>query len=200
MIKKGGATAIAGIVALFGGLLALGPIGLIIVIPLLLLFIGATIYIIATITPFLVAGVMFFITFCLCRKLNVPHPWSVVIPMFFGMVSLFPFFVDTLRSLAVTQVAVSAGVTETEMPSFALPLTTALLIAGFMIFFTIGGNFVVKEDNWSPLGVALVVMAMLMAVLYDCGLVSFATTAGVLFVGMVTEVLVGGRYPWKRVW
>jgi len=127
----------------------LGGTALWIAVPVILLILGAGIWFVIQILPFLVAGGAMFFFYWLFGKFDIKEPWRTLGPILFGAVALLPMFIPQTQSLVVGQVsstAVATGATTQAgaqgLISGFFDLTTktflAIPVVAVLIFLIIG--------------------------------------------------------------
>jgi len=124
----------------------LGPASLVLslplwlMIPLILIAVGLGLYIVVSFLPFIVAGVIFGMTYWLLKRAGTPEPWVWALPVLFGLLAIAPAFVPAFRAFVLAQVnaqAAAMGILERIVDWIVGPFLflTALIVLGFLFLF-----------------------------------------------------------------
>jgi len=166
----------------------LAGLPLIVAIPIVLIMLGVGIYLIVTLMPFIVAGAVFILALFLARWLKLPEPWNIGVPVLAGLVAITPYFV---HSLSQATLAAALAVSGQEGLSFSITPSGVAVVILFMAMISSGAWVYNKQRTGRPLGLALAVVLLLLAVLPS----AIGTPANAGIVSMEGETLLGGISP-----
>jgi len=85
-------------------------------IPIVLVVLGLGIYLVVSFLPFVVAGIIFVLTYWLLKRVGMREPYVYVLPLALGLLSLIPAFIPEMQGAIVSSLNVGAramGVLET---------------------------------------------------------------------------------------
>ena len=139
------------------GIMGLGAtlgLPLFLLLPIALIAIIGSIYIVITLMPFIIAGAVFVIALLLARGLKIREPWEIIIPLFAGLLALFPYFVS---SLALSMASASSSVSGQSIPGATITGTGILEILMFLGVVALSGWMSYEKKNGMPLATAFLV-------------------------------------------
>ena len=149
---------------------------LFLLIPIVLLAIGVGIYVIVTLMPFIIAGIVFIAAFLVARVLKIGEPWKLIIPIIAAVLALFPYFV---HSLSLSMASVSSSVSGASFPGVSMTSTGVLEILMFVILLALSIWLSIEKDNGKPLGAMIVSLILLLALFSAAGASAGASTLAV---------------------
>jgi hypothetical protein len=145
--------------AAVGVLGALAGLPLIILLPVLLVIFGLGIYLVITLTPFIVAGAVFILAFFVARWIKLKDPWNILVPVGAGLIAILPTFVGSFSS---SLASVSSAMSGETIPSYSLTPSAFVAIVAFIVLIATGAYSRWKTDNWRVMCISLVVVLLML--------------------------------------
>lgn len=183
------------------GSLSLGmALPLWILIPLILVAVGISLYVIVSFLPFIIAGLIFGFTYWVLKRVGMREPFVWILPFAFGLLALVPAFVPGLRAAVMGTVNTGAqamgilgDITSWIIGPFLW--VAAIFVLGFLLIFLNSVRTLGKPGAFisATIGLMLGTAIALNAVGLSAGpLVLAATITGEEIVIGALPIILGG--------